>query len=293
MKNAYNFFLILSVIFLSFQGIQPVFSATYHSYDSYSGKRFQASGLGGDSTFIYDDGTAETGWGINPGNAYWIGNYFPVESTMSGYLKSFDVYFINNPGGSNQQVSIDVFNSKYGLIGSSALFMQSVGTWIPVTVNSIPFAGPFYVMIKWNNVPTTAPYLGLDINGPNAAKDLERYYNGTNFFKLSDPGVAGSLPGVFLIRAHAFTAPLSVIEEALRFEPMTVCLNFNRNFIEITAEKPIIGLKILDLIGRIRIDKQDINSRQFRIDLSAIPEGMYLLYMNMRGGNFVRKIMVH
>ncbi len=43
--------------------------------------------------FIFDDGINENGWCINPGYVAWIGNEFPVASSMQGVLQSFDLYF--------------------------------------------------------------------------------------------------------------------------------------------------------------------------------------------------------
>ena len=55
-------------------------------------------------------------------------------------------------------------------------------------------------MIRW--VPGLSPtnYLGYDEDGPYSSENLEWYYDGTTWDKLTN--AAGSEPGVFLIRAN-------------------------------------------------------------------------------------------
>ena len=53
-------------------------------------------GGGGGGTvvqYIFDDGTFENGWGINPGYLAWLGTEFPLASTVEGVIQSVDVWF--------------------------------------------------------------------------------------------------------------------------------------------------------------------------------------------------------
>jgi hypothetical protein len=165
-----------------------------------------APNCGGGGTimqFIFDDGTAESGWRINPGYTAWMGNEFPISASYSGVIQSFDVSFMDNGTGTTLPLSIDVFDGTQALVGSSAQFQAVKDIFINVPVNDIPFNGMFYAMVKWDMLTGNSYYLGFDTDGPYAAQDLEWYYDGTAFQKLSDPGVAGSAPGVFLLRATA------------------------------------------------------------------------------------------
>ena len=126
MKAKPTYFLIILISLLSvFQG---------------KGNSFSHPGSFADTTFIYDDGSAETGWGINESYLGWLGDYFPVPQTTSGVLHSFDVFFITNSHGSAVQLTLDVFNSTYGLIGSTSAFTASPGVWIPVPSPDISFS---------------------------------------------------------------------------------------------------------------------------------------------------------
>ncbi len=157
-------------------------------------------------TFIYDDGVGESGWRINPGYTDWLGNKFPILATQQGVLKSFDVLWFNyGTGTTAQNFTIDVFSMAGALLGSSPAFnVPAVAptTFMNVLVNDIPFNGPFYAMLKWNNFTGATPYLGFDTNGPFAAQNLGYYYDGTAFSPIQVVG--GGSPGVFTVRATAF-----------------------------------------------------------------------------------------
>ena len=158
---------------------------------------------GGASTpidFIFDDGSAENGWAINPGYLAWLGNEFPIAPTYEGVLQSFDVWFGFNPSTS-MQLTLDVYDGAQNLVGSSDAFTAPYEDWLTVNVNDIPFSGMFYGMIKWNNLSGATNYLGFDEDGPYAQDNLGWYYDGSTWEKISIAG--GGNPGVFLLRAHA------------------------------------------------------------------------------------------
>jgi len=156
------------------------------------------------TNFILDDGSAEDGWAINPGNIGWLGNEFPVASYVTGVLKSLDLYFQYNGSAGTQQLTVDIFDASHNLTGSSAAFHPPNDDLITIPLNDIPFAGPFYAMVKWNNLSTATNYLGEDMNGPYVTQDLAWCNDGTGWTKLSV--AAGTNPGVFLLRASAIVS---------------------------------------------------------------------------------------
>jgi hypothetical protein len=151
--------------------------------------------------FIYDDGTAENGWCINPGYTARLGNEFPISATYSGILQSFDLWFQHNTNHGNEQLTLDVFDMSHNLLGSSAPFIPPDDSWINVPVNDIAFSGPFLGMVLWNNLTAQTNYLGTDENGPHSSDDLAWYSEGAVWEKLSV--AAGSESSVFLLRANA------------------------------------------------------------------------------------------
>jgi hypothetical protein len=161
---------------------------------------------GSSQCFIYDDGSEENGWAINPGFVDWLGNKFPITAGLTGSLKSFDILWYNNGAATLQPFQIDVFNMAGVLQGSSQTFTVPVpapATFMTVTLASdIPFNGPFYGMLKWNNFTGNTHWLGFDQNGPYAATNLGYYYDGTTFTQISVIGGGGA--GTFTERACGF-----------------------------------------------------------------------------------------
>ncbi|MCK9220660.1 MAG: carboxypeptidase regulatory-like domain-containing protein, partial [Bacteroidales bacterium] len=155
--------------------------------------------------YIFDDGTAENGVCISAGYLGYLGTEFPLAATTSGVLQSFKLYFQANPSVGSYQPTIEVYDAAKVLIGSVGPFTPPSDEWLTVTAPDIPFGGAFIVMVKWDNPPSLTNYLGYDESGPYAAQDLEWYYDGTAWAKLSDPAVGGGQfgPAVFMIRATA------------------------------------------------------------------------------------------
>ena len=149
--------------------------------------------------FIFDDGSAENGWAINPGFLAWLGNEFPIDPSFSGVITSVDVWF-GFGSGASPGLTIDFFDGAQTLVGSSPTFTSPHEDWLNIPINNVPFSGLFYAMVKWDMVGGNN-YLGYDENGPFASQDLEWYTDGTVWDKLTV--LAGAPPGVFLIRATA------------------------------------------------------------------------------------------
>jgi len=151
--------------------------------------------------FIFDDGSAENGWAINPGYNVWLGTEFPINATINGVFKSFKMYWWNNAAHTAQQLTLDVFDNTRTLIGSSNPFTPTNDDWLIIPVNDIPFTGAFYGMVHWNMATGATNYLGDDENGPYSPQDLGWYYDGAAWTKMSVE--VGGPPCVFMVRATA------------------------------------------------------------------------------------------
>ena len=157
---------------------------------------------GGDMLdFIYDDGTFEGGWTINPGWVAWMGNEFRIPGELSGLLKSFDLYFLRKIGAGTDSLTLDIFDSTRTLVGSSDPFHPPDSDWISLTVNDIPFSGKFYAMVKWDSLSNYTNFLTADTDGPYQWDYLNWYYDGTDWYAMQS--LVGCCTGVFLLRAHA------------------------------------------------------------------------------------------
>ncbi len=148
------------------------------------------------STLTYDDGTAESGWGINAGYDAYLGNYFPV--AMSGTINSIDLHFIPPYGvDMTSPLTIDFFDINHVLIGTSSSFLVTAADWYNVAVPGVEFNGPFYAMVHWN-ITGGIRYMSWDTNGPNAASGLG-YIMEADVWSNTDLGA-----GVFILRANVF-----------------------------------------------------------------------------------------
>jgi len=148
----------------------------------------------------YDDGYAENGWSIYPGNDVKIGNLFPVDAWTTGIIQSFNMEFLYDPVFSNPvTTTVTIYDMSYNILGVSPPFTNYDG-WVTVTVPDIPFTGPFYAMVDYNQA--VLPNLfNVDENGPYSNYEgvgLGHYVqNGSTWGTLIDFGQ----PGVFMQRA--------------------------------------------------------------------------------------------
>jgi hypothetical protein len=152
-------------------------------------------GGGGGGTvmnYILDDGSMDNGVYWNGAGEAWLGNEFPV--TDAGVLQSASIYMDPMPGASCSY-QLEVFDADKVYVGTSAAFTPTLGDWTTVALPDLPFGGTFYVMLHLN-ATTLSDAIGLDENGPNAASDLEWFYDGSAWGKLTDYGFAPSVMGI-------------------------------------------------------------------------------------------------
>jgi hypothetical protein len=243
-----------------------------------------------DTVFTFDDGTAETGWSILPGNMGWLGNYFPVSPSLSGYIDTLYVWFFNNSGGSQQMLTIDVFGNDQVIKGSTSGFLATSGTWISVPAPNISFSGPFYIMVKWNHLPNPTHYLGYDDNGPNAPQNLERYCDSTGAW--SNLVVAGgALPGVFLVRVLASTHPAGFPGLSDSEQPL-VYPNPANDKVLVSLQEGINSVKVLTVSGVVLLEFHFNGKKQIMIDLSSIREGVYLMSVSSKSGTTTSTLII-
>jgi len=161
-----------------------------------------SGGQGQIMNFVFDDGTAESGVTDN-GEVAWLGTEFPISAAYDGVLKQFKMYWMANASGAPFTMKVDVYDAAHVLLGSSANFQMPNDDWVTVLAPDIPFAGPFYAMVKWDNNPTQTNYFGWDNNGPYATQDLGWYRDAAGVWvKLSSLGL-GIGTGCFIIQAQA------------------------------------------------------------------------------------------
>ncbi len=178
-------------------------------------------------SYILDDNTAENGVYFNAAGEGWLGNEFPI--TDAGVLQSASVFMDANGSAT---YSFDIFDSGKNLVGSSATFTPTFGEWTNVALPDVAFDGTFYVMLHMV-VATQSDVLNLDENGPNAALDLEWYYDGSGWDKLSSFGFA---PSVTFIRA---TGLVGDSKTQVTFQPSTSSSSYSSPLAGTLSAKPL------------------------------------------------------
>ena len=119
------------------------------------------SGVGTETSYIFDDGTAEEGWQVDVAST---GNIYEVN--QDGAITSVDV-FVYSPGNAYKLVTLDIFNEDRELVGSSEPFDLVVQTWVNVKLDYVPFEGTFYAMVtSHDGAMQFANYIGLDVSAP-------------------------------------------------------------------------------------------------------------------------------
>ncbi len=143
-------------------------------------------------TYIFDDGTAEGGLYFNSPGEIWLGSEFTVADT--GIIQAANIFMQSN--GQVCLYSIDVFDSERNYVGSSGTFSPVFDEWSNITLPDIPYLGSFYIMLHIQS-NSASDIVVTDCNGPNAGIHQGWFFDGTNWNKLSDLGIAS---GVFNIR---------------------------------------------------------------------------------------------
>ncbi len=187
----------------------------------------EGGGGGTVMSYILDDNSAENGVYFTAAGEGWLGNEFPV--TDAGLLQSASVFMDANGSAT---YSIDIFDASQTLVGSSATFVPTFGDWTTVALPDIAFDGTFYVMLHMV-VATQSDLLALDENGPYSAQDLEWYYDGAAFAKLTDFGFP---PSVTFVRA---TGLVGDKKTQVTFSPSTVNSNYVSPLAGTLASKPM------------------------------------------------------
>jgi len=101
-----------------------------------------------DTLFAFDDGSAETGWNILPGNLVGLGIIFRFLLLFQDTWYLY-VWFLNNSGGSGQMLTIDVFDTNH-VIKDPHRVLATPGAWLSVPAPDIPFSGHFTSW--WNGI---------------------------------------------------------------------------------------------------------------------------------------------
>ena len=184
------------------EGIFPVGTVTATASEEFAHIKWDVPIPPIQRNYILDDGTADTGYRINPNAEVWLGNQFNVNE--DGLLTSIDIYAMASSENTNREVILDIYDADRQLVGSSAPFVFDGNSWINAPLNNIPYAETFYAMVRWLATPGLTHFIGYDFTGPNAISGLNWMKSGDNWALIHEE-ITEAPPGVFMIRVNAYS----------------------------------------------------------------------------------------
>jgi hypothetical protein len=227
--------------------------------------------------FAYDDGTAESGYGINgegSRNAMAVCRFRSYNTdTIGAVMISFNESLL---GANNRAFDLIIVDDNNGVPGDILYIEEEVMVETGNSLNGfatytlsdpLPVNGFFYA--GWRQRSETFLNAGLDLNTPN---------NGRMFYFLNDnwytSAVSGSLmirPVMGVIPASSVNDNLTGVSEPLKIWPVPVSqiLNIERSTMPLPGDEIIIT----DSSGRVVFRDEWNNS----VDVSRLLPGIYMI----------------
>src|SRR5664280_1920917 len=190
-----------------------------------------------------------------------------VYFSETGFVYQFPAYSEILPGSSKILASIpSVFMAKFG-IAPSGQFTRNLSNKGEKLVLADAF-GNVIDSVSYSNLP---PWPNADGNG---------YY-----LQIIDPYSDNSVPSNWIASANTITSVSETENNTnLKFYPTPV-----KDNLSIEYSETIKSVELLDIQGK-SIRKIDINSENYKLDMSSCSQGIYLIRVITPSGNFIQKI---
>jgi Secretion system C-terminal sorting domain len=235
--------------------------------------------------FAFDDGSAESGYGINGLGSRNAMVAYRFKSFMPDTLRSIQICFNDSYQNTNlRSFDLMVWSDNNGIPGDAVYTQEGMmvqqgnginGFYTYVLDDPVPVNGNFYV--GWRQVSETFLNAGFDLNTLN---------NGKQFYWLNGNWNQSQVQGSLMIRpvvgSPVRTTSIQDIvakNSTLRIWPNPVRDHINvdpGDFLQNTSQPTI---KILDIRGS-EVMKISF-SEQF--DVSSLPDGIYFIILNING----------
>ena len=259
--------------------------------------------------YIEDDSTANDGFSLpwdENSDSVLLGNYFPIDSGISGIIKSVYLSFSSN--GYSEAISSVVYFYKADqktIFGQSANFMSygarwPDSTWDTVLCPDIPYTGPFYAMCDINPNEYYQPnFFDLDSSTYTAQYPYGYGYSYNNLSGGWCPAIqCGFYEGydphaTFLERVNVCE---NVVVGIKKLTPESISIYPNPVTDKITIE--IDEGQVPSQLSMMNLNGQEILSRQIsqpktQLDISSMPSGIYFVQLtndkNVSIGKFVKQ----
>lgn len=246
--------------------------------------------------YAYDDGSAENGYGLNVLNGEIamrfklykadtlraVAMYFDPQtinffSENSPYLFDLKVWI----GSDKPEVLIYQKDSLRPMLGTTDFFTRKndFAYYFLDSLMYIDTGG--YVFVGWQQRSAQVYGIGFDRN-TNA--------NNNMFFDIKDGNgwYSSQLPGSWMIRpcfGKAFDTPVDVQEPTQASAMWNVYPNPSSGLLTIRSSEKIASLTMFDMVGNRVLHSLPVQST---LDVSALPNGTYLLSVQTESGAFLK-----
>lgn len=244
-----------------------------------------------DNDYGYDDGSAERVYGLTDANSYILYRFQPL---VSDTLKGFKIFF----GQADNDVTTEAFklvvyafqnNAPGQLIyeSDSSYFPEFVGGnnqfgYYQLDTSGVYINGTVYIGVK--QLTSTPMTIGLDRN--NGGDTIIIYGDGNTWYPSRQRGALMLRP-YFKYHPTDISVPEISTDSDIRMYPNPTdawfCLD---NF---AGE---IDLQIIDLNGRVVMDRTGLNPRE-EVDIQSLPPGFYFVRWRREDDTGVEKLLIH
>jgi Secretion system C-terminal sorting domain len=247
--------------------------------------------------YAYDDGSAESGYGINTGGGrvamrfesvvpdtllgvmvHWV-PFIYDHSDETFLLRIYDVAG-NIPGTELNEEDFQFYSPNYSYDGFNSYYYYEL-------TDPIALDGPFFV--GWIQQASTEIYIGNDMNtGMNATKLFYKY---DAFSNWSPSTIGGSimLRPVFKNSMNDWTN----VDEAKQ-NMFSVFPNPTNDDLKINmpANNSAYQIQITDIAGRMVLNQTMMNDGNMNISMSALNNGVYVLKLTNADNNTTQSIRI-
>lgn len=246
--------------------------------------------------YAYDDGSWEFGQQIGIREQVAVRFILNKPDVVAG-VRACIVPFLTNQA--NQSFVINVYSNRNGRPGP-VLYQKSFRTQYPATRNgfvSFPFdrgvsvKDTFYVGYQQiSSSDTTRLRLGFDKNSPFGN---QIFYNGGTNWEQNGQSAALNVRGAFMLRPVMGGKPDTVVTatpEPVPLAPLTVYPNPTTGLVR-WDNPQVTRLEVLNSAGRFVVLYEPTRGQQ-TVDLSHLPNGLYLLRLSDSRRTVVQKLIV-
>ena len=234
--------------------------------------------------FAFDDGTSESGYGINGLGSRNAMVAYRFKSFISDTLRAVQICFNDSYLNSNLRTfDLMVWSDNNGIPGNAFYIQEEMAVTQGEGINGFytyilndpqPVNGYFYV--GWRQRSETFLNAGFDINTLNGGKQ---------FYWLNGNWNQSQVKGTLMIRPVVGTAfrTSSVNDVIVKNSTLKIWPNPAKDHINIDPGDLILNTPPIITISDIRGREVMKTSFSERLDISLLPDGLYLIVLNING----------